>query len=88
MRLAEFGRARGLRLAEFGRARRCNDPVAKSALSKKILAEYDRYANDAALIASGDVRPCGASCWQAALAALRVERPGQYFAPVFPPATR
>ena len=64
----------------------CNDPEAKSALAKQISADYERYAKDAALIASGDVRASGTSCWRAALAELRKERPGQFFAPVFPPS--
>ena len=63
----------------------CNDPEAKSALAKQVSAEYQRYAADAELIASGDVRASGTSCWRAALAELRKERPGQFFAPVFPP---
>ena len=63
----------------------CNDPEAKSALAKQISADYDRYASDASLIASGDVRASGSSCWRAALAELRKERPGEFFAPVFPP---
>ena len=63
----------------------CNDPEAKSALARKISADYARYAADAELIASGDVRASGTSCWRAALAELRVSRPGQFFAPVFPP---
>ncbi len=62
----------------------CNDPEAKSALAKQISADYARYASDASLIASGDVRASGTSCWRAALAELRKERPGQFFAPVFP----
>ena len=64
----------------------CNDPEAKSALAKQVSAEYQRYAADAELIASGDVRASGTSCWRAALAELRVSRPGQFFAPVFPPS--
>ena len=64
----------------------CNDPEAKSALAKQISADYKRYACDAELIASGDVRASGTSCWRAALAELRKERPGQFFAPVFPPS--
>ena len=63
----------------------CNDPVAKSALAKRIIADYEKYASDAELLAAGDVRPCGSSCWRAALAELRAERPGQFYAPVFPP---
>ena len=64
----------------------CNDPEAKSALAKQVSAEYQRYASDAELLASGDVRASGTSCWRAALAELRKERPGQFFAPVFPPS--
>ena len=64
----------------------CNDPEAKSALAKQVSAEYQRYASDASLIASGDVRASGTSCWRNALAELRKERPGQFFAPVFPPS--
>ena len=63
----------------------CNDPEAKSALAKEIAEDYERYASDVTLIASGDVRASGTSCWRAALAELRVSRPGQFFAPVFPP---
>ena len=62
----------------------CNDPEAKSALARKISADYERYASDASFIASGDVRASGTSCWRAALAELRKERPGEFFAPVFP----
>ena len=64
----------------------CNDPEAKSVLAKRIAEDYERYASDASLIASGDVRASGSSCWRTALAELRVSRPGQFFAPVFPPS--
>ena len=63
----------------------CNDPEAKSALAKDVAAAYERYANDASLIASGTVRPCGQRCWREALAVLRTSEPGQFYGPVFPP---
>ena len=63
----------------------CNDPEAKSALAKKIAADYARYAGDADLVARGVVRASGTSCWRAALAELRAAQPGQFWAPVFPP---
>ena len=63
----------------------CNDPEAKSALAKTIAADYARYAGDGDLVARGVVRASGTSCWRAALAELRASRPGQFWAPVFPP---
>ena len=63
----------------------CNDPAAKSALARDVAAAYTKYAADPELLAAGTVRPSGASCWRAALAALRVAEPGQFYAPVFPP---
>ena len=63
----------------------CNDPEAKSALAKKIAADYARYAGDGDLVARGVVRASGTSCWRAALAELRAAQPGQFWAPVFPP---
>ena len=64
----------------------CNDPEAKSALAKRIEADYAKYANDADLIAKGHVRPSAMGVWRAALATLRLEEAGQYYAPVFPPS--
>ena len=62
-----------------------NDSAAASTLRKKIEAAYDTYAKDATKISDGTVIPCGSSVWRGALMQLRDERPGHYFAPIFPP---
>jgi len=63
-----------------------NDPAAASALRKRIEADYLRYArSEIAMVSDGTVVPCGSSVYRGALARLRDERPGHYFAPVFPP---
>ena len=62
-----------------------NDPEAKSSLLRRIEADYVTYANDAALIAAGTVRPCSQGVYRAALATLRDEVEGHFFAAVFPP---
>jgi hypothetical protein len=62
-----------------------NDAEAASALRKKLEKEYDKYAKDAALLGDRTVIPCGISVWRGALVRLRDERPGHYFAPIFPP---
>ena len=63
----------------------CNDPEKKRALTKACTAEFARYRDDTALISAGVVRPCGASVWRAALAELRADNPGHFWAPIFPP---
>ena len=63
-----------------------NDPDAKRELANKIGAAYVQYSGDAELIARGSVRPCANSTWRQALATLRDEVPGHYWAPIFPPA--
>ena len=62
-----------------------NDIDAKQALSATINADYVKYRDDAALIARGVVRTCAQSVWREALAALRDEHEGHYWAPIFPP---
>jgi hypothetical protein len=63
-----------------------NDADAASALRNKWGSNYDQYAKDASLLANGTVIPCGSSIWRDALLRLRDERPGHYFAPIFPRA--
>ena len=62
-----------------------NDVVAASNLRKLIEHDYDAYAKHADFLADGTVIPCGMSVWREALTRLRDERPGHYFAPIFPP---
>ena len=61
-----------------------NDPVAVKTLRKSIESTYDRYAKDSKMLADRTVIPCGSSVWRPALQALRKEKPGHYFCPIFP----
>ena len=62
-----------------------SDPAAASALRKKIESQYEQYSKDARLLADGTVIPCSTSVWRGAIQRMRDERPGHYFAPIFPP---
>jgi hypothetical protein len=61
-----------------------NDPDSVRALRTKIEREYETFAKDTDLIASGIVIPCGTSVWRPALSRLRLEKPGHYFCTIFP----
>lgn len=61
-----------------------NDPTGASALRKKIEDDYEAYSKNPTLLSNGTIIPCGSSVWQTALIRLRNERPGHYFAPLFP----
>lgn len=62
-----------------------NDPEAVKKLRRKIEQDYEKYAKDSSLVANRTVVPCGSSVWKSALAALRREKVGHYFCPIFPP---
>lgn len=62
-----------------------NDVDAKRKLQREVESSYGKYANDAALIAAGTVRACSQGVYRAALATLRDEVPGHFWAAIFPP---
>ena len=62
-----------------------NDVDAKSKMQKEVEREYAKYANDKALIEAGTVRPCSQGVYRAALATLRDEVEGHFWAAIFPP---
>jgi hypothetical protein len=62
-----------------------NDPEKKKVLTNSITAEFARYFNDGKLLAAGTIKPCAQSVWPAALAELRRDFPGHFWAPIFPP---
>ena len=63
-----------------------SDAAAASTLRKSIESDYNKYAKESPeLLSDGTVIPCGSTVWRDALVRLREERPGHYFAPIFPP---
>lgn len=80
--LVNFTRLSGGAIHNRNDPHACNDPEAKSALAKTL--RYAALEADEALVAAGAVRRTSTRRWRDDLAALRVEAPGQYFAPVFP----
>jgi len=62
-----------------------NDADGASAWKRKVEDHYEDYSKNADLLSQGSVIPCGSSVWRSALIKLRDERPGHYFAPIFPP---
>jgi len=62
-----------------------SDSAASSSLRKKIESDYDQYSKNAKLVADGTIIPCSTTVWRGAIQRMRDERPGHYFAPIFPP---
>lgn len=62
-----------------------SDPVAASALHKRVVANFERNARDAEPLSEGTILPCSGGVWRPALARMRDERPGHYFRPIFGP---
>ena len=62
-----------------------NDSEAVSKLRKQIESKYETYAKDSSLLSSSVVIPCSSNVYRDALLRLRDEKPGHYFAPIFPP---
>ena len=64
-----------------------NDVDKASTWRRTIEREYQKYSNDAGMIAAGTVRGCARGVYLAALQQLRDEVPGHYWVAVFPPAS-
>ena len=64
-----------------------NDVDKASTWRRTIEREYQKYSNDAGMIAAGTVRRCARGVYLAALQQLRDEVPGHYWVAVFPPAS-
>jgi hypothetical protein len=62
-----------------------NDPDQKKEMTKMCTENFVSYRDNVDLIQSGTVRSCGQSVWLDALAELRREYPGHFWAPIFPP---
>lgn len=65
-----------------------NDPESSSKIRRNVEKEFEKYANDAALLANGTIIPCGSTVWKGALSRMRDERKGHYFLPIFQPKNK
>jgi hypothetical protein len=63
----------------------CNDSDEKRKWTKLCTKHFQKYRDDITLIQAGTVRSCGQTVWRDALAQLRAEYPGHFWAPIFPP---
>ena len=62
-----------------------NDPESSSKIRRTVEKEFEKYVENATLLANGTIIPCGTTVWKGALSRMRDERKGHYFLPIFPP---
>ena len=62
-----------------------NDPDKKKEMTTMCTTNFVFYRDNVEMIENGIVRSCGQSVWRDALAELRRENPGHFWAPIFPP---